>query len=135
MDPAYVLALDPGREKVGIAVVTKNIETLHLDIVERSEITETLAELLNNYEPEILVIGDGTGSRRLAEEISSRLPEELELKFIAEADSSLQAAELYRRQQGNIFSRLTGKFISWRPSRPLDDYAALVLARKYLQDK
>lgn len=135
MDPAYVLALDPGREKVGIAVVTKNIETLHLDIVERSEITETLAELLNNYEPEILVVGDGTGSRRLAEEISSRLPEELELKFIAEADSSLQAAELYRRQQGNIFSRLTGKFISWRPSRPLDDYAALVLARKYLQDK
>ena len=135
MDPAYVLALDPGREKVGIAVVTKNIETLHLDIVERSEITETLAELLNNYEPEILVIGDGTGSRRLAEEISSRLPEELELKFIAEADSSLQAAELYRRQQGNVFSRLTGKFISWRPSRPLDDYAALVLARKYLQDK
>lgn len=135
MDPAYVLALDPGREKVGIAVVTKNIETLHLDIVERSEITETLAELLNNYEPEILVIGDGTGSRRLAEEISSRLPEELELKFIAEADSSLQAAELYRRQQGNIFSRLTGKFISWRPSRPLDDYAALVLARKYLQDE
>lgn len=135
MDPAYVLALDPGREKVGIAVVTKNIETLHLDIVERSEITETLAELLNNYEPEILVVGDGTGSRRLAEEISSRLPEELELKFIAEADSSLQAAELYRRQQGNIFSRLTGKFISWRPSRPLDDYAALVLARKYLQDE
>ena len=135
MDPAYVLALDPGREKVGIAVVTKNIETLHLDIVERSEITETLAELLNNYEPEILVIGDGTGSRRLAEEIIPRLPEELELKFIAEADSSLQAAELYRRQQGNIFSRLTGKFISWRPSRPLDDYAALVLARKYLQDK
>lgn len=135
MAEAEVLALDPGREKVGAAVVDKNGEVLYLNIFDRSGIKESLQTLQTDYLPQIIVIGDGTGSRQLAEEILDFLPDNLELKFIDEKGSSARAARLYRQREGNILSRNLGRIIDWRPNRPLDDYAALVLAKKYLQYK
>lgn len=130
-----VLAIDPGREKVGAALLNQREEILHLNIITRAEIIKEIEELIDEWDLEVVVIGDGTGSHRLAEDILSVLPAELELKFIPEKGSSVKAARLYRRREGGPISRLLAPFISWRPSRPLDDYAAVVLAKKYLQKK
>lgn len=135
MAEAEVLAIDPGREKVGFAVIDKKGGVLHLNILERAEVGTNLKNLLAEFTPQILVMGDGTGSRQLAEEIRPLLPDELELKFIDEKGSSARAARLYRQREGNIISRSLGRIIDWRPNRPLDDYAALVLAKKYLRNK
>ncbi len=137
MAEAAVLAIDPGREKVGIAVVDEYGKPLYLDIIGRSEIETSLENLLADFSPATIVIGDGTGFKKLAEEIRPLLPDKnnCELNIIEEKGSTSEAVKLYHNREGNLLVKALSVLVSWRPSRPLDDYAALVLAKKYLRNK
>ncbi len=130
-----LLALDPGREKVGAAVLNEEGEVLEKTIISRGEIGEGVEELVEKYHPQKLVIGSGTGSRRLAEELLPGLPEHIELKFVEEKNSTRQAQKLYHREQGGLFLRLISRFIGWKSSKALDDYAAVILGRRFLDKK
>ena len=58
---------------------------------------------------------------------------EISIHLINEENTTLKAEKLYRKTNYNWCLQLISKIISWRPSRPVDDYAAIVIGRKFLQ--
>ena len=62
-----VLAVDPGREKAGIAVVSRERGTMHKCVIEASECVEQVCELAEKHGVARIVIGDRTGSSEIIE--------------------------------------------------------------------
>ncbi|MBI3893032.1 MAG: resolvase [Candidatus Wallbacteria bacterium] len=105
-------------------------------IVKRPELVEAVGALLAAQAIERLILGDGTQSRAVASELTSGLGARLPpMERIDERDSTLDARGLY-------FADNPPRGI-WRlfplsmqvPGEPYDDYAALVLARRWLRGR
>lgn len=128
-----LLAIDPGRSKCGIAIMTDDAVVLLQEIVAAEEIESYLAELLNKYKIEEVVLGDGTSSERIAGKIEENY--DMPLMIIEEAYTTLAAEERYRQEHYSAIKRFFLSFIKWKPSFPVDDYAAVILGERYLKDK
>ena len=62
-----ILALDPGRDKVGLALVDEEGRQVQLKILVREEAAAEVFEILENRDVEAVVLGNGTYSRELME--------------------------------------------------------------------
>lgn len=124
-----VLAVDPGREKAGIAVVSRERGTIYKRVIEAVECVDQVCELAEMYGVEKVVIGDRTGS----DEIVSALRHGCTLEIVAvdEHMSSMEARERYLRENpGKGIARFMP--IGLRtPKEPYDDYVAEILAARY----
>lgn len=128
-----ILALDPGQAKIGLALVTFEGLAVRLQIVSPDELEEVITNIRQDYELELVVIGSGTASTGLTWQLQKILPEEIPVQEVEEAYSTEAAEELYFQiNQPGLLKSLLRKILKWRPARPVDDYAALVLARRYL---
>lgn len=130
-----LLSLDPGSDKVGAAVLSRAGEEKEKTIIKREEIVKHLTEVFNKYDINIVVLGNGTGAEELIEEITAELElEDKELKLIDEKYSTEEAQKRYLAEKPmSRYEKLLRKFISWKVKKPLDDYAALIIAEKYLK--
>lgn len=128
-----VLAIDPGRAKCGLAVVSgpDPVERREARVVEAERLVVEVAETLRRF-PQItcLLLGGGTGSAPLRRALQNAFPH-LPLELVDERGSSARAR---RRFVAEIPAR------GWRrllppglraPERPYDDYVALLLAEEY----
>ena len=141
-----IVAVDPGRDKCGLAVVTSDLELVLKEIVSRNEAVHKVLRLAGIYEAHKVVIGDRTGSREFASEIKNarlrhstssdkqqQLP--LEIIFIDEHKSSVEGRRRYLlahplRGLGSLIP------ISLRtPDKPFDDYVAVILAERFFQSR
>lgn len=139
-----IVAVDPGREKCGVAVVTSDLELILKEIVSRDEAVGRVLELTKKYGVHRVILGDRTGSREFASEIMeatgelsacgcNRQDPRPELIFVDEHESSMEGR---RRYLLNHPLRGIGRLlpISLRaPSEPFDDYVAVVLAERFFQ--
>ncbi|QTL96903.1 Holliday junction resolvase RuvX [Iocasia frigidifontis] len=128
-----LLAIDPGRDKCGIAVMTGDAAVIFQEIVATEKIESYLLELLNRYKIEEVVLGNGTFSEEVARKIEKNY--DLPLMLIKEAYTTLAAEERYRQVKYSGIKRFFLSFIKWKPSFPVDDYAAVILGERYLKDK
>lgn len=148
---AVLIAIDPGREKCGIAVVCFGVlaagfqpseksarsglpadfRVLERRIVPRGEFVAHLEIYLGRFEGAFLVLGDATSSQQLRDEISSRWPQ-LKIETQDESGSTLEARELYWHRNPPRGWRKLWPISLQMPPEPLDDFAALVLARRFL---
>ncbi|MDD2201084.1 MAG: Holliday junction resolvase RuvX [Firmicutes bacterium] len=124
-----VLAVDPGREKAGIAVVSRERGTICKRVIEAAECVDQVCELAEMYGVETVVIGDRTGS----DEIVNALKRGCRLGIVTvdEHMSSMEARERYLRENpGKGIARFMP--IGLRtPKEPYDDYVAEILAARY----
>ena len=128
---APLLAVDPGREKCGLAVVTRTAEVLAQEIVSVAELPLRVARFIGRYGIEVIVLGDRTGAR----DVRQRLRQAgllLEITLVDEHRSS----ELGRRRylqvnRGKGWQRFLPIGLR-EPDRPYDDYVAVILAERYL---
>jgi len=127
-----VLAVDPGREKCGVAVVTAAARVLAQEIVTVNDLPLRIAHFLGRYGIEMIILGDRTGAKDVRDLI--RLAGfSLEIVFVDEHRSS----ELGRRRfllanPGKGWQRLLPIGLR-EPNQPYDDYVAVILAERYLQ--
>lgn len=127
---APLLAIDPGREKCGIAVVTVAREVLERGIVETAELPLRIARFVGRYGIETIVLGDRTGARAVRDMLR-QAGFSMEIIFVDEHRSS----ELGRRRYllanpGRGWERLLP--IGLRtPAHPYDDFVAIILAERY----
>ena len=129
-----ILALDPGRDKVGLALVSSQGEVRRLEILARDEVGDEVRKILDSGDVSTLVLGNGTFSRELARELAAVIPGEVELGLVEEEGSTREARKLYRRDNpGSQLKKLLLQIMDWQPALPIDHYAALVLAGRYLQ--
>ncbi|MGO8670466.1 MAG: pre-16S rRNA-processing nuclease YqgF [Capsulimonadaceae bacterium] len=128
-----ILAVDPGRAKCGVAVVTGPDPVVcdHRTVVDALRLTLEIGRLLIRF-PDIgrIVVGSGTGSGPLRRAIRAEFPQ-LPLETIDEHRSSERARERYVRQNTPAGWRRIVPYCLRTPDRPYDDYVAWILAEDY----
>ncbi|MFW6386765.1 MAG: pre-16S rRNA-processing nuclease YqgF [Bacillota bacterium] len=129
-----VLALDPGRDKTGLAVVSPGKVYLQA-IVPTCELKEYLPGPVNRYNIDRIVLGGGTGSERVRTAVRNSLGERIVLCTVEEDYSTAEAEKRFFRDHPPSGWKRLLFFVSWRPPKPVDDYAAVVLAERFLQQE
>lgn len=153
----YLLGFDPGRDKCGVAVVEKRIDTPAIDLLgqrvgDRKNIKEShqscidrvclhqilpsstavsgLQDLCRQFDFEVLVMGDGTTAKEWQEKFRQSLA--IPVVLVNERNSTLEARDRYWQMfppQG--FQKIIPQSLR-RIDRPIDDIVAILLVERFL---
>jgi len=126
-----VLGIDPGQDKCGLAVV-RGDAVLIKQVAPRAGYLKVLADWVHKFQVQQIVIGDGTGSARVVEEVKRALPQ-VPLKKVDERYTSEQARKLYWVEHPPRGWRRLLPVSMQTPPEPYDDYVAVILAQRFLQ--
>lgn len=127
-----VLGVDPGTQKAGFAVVdpASNGAPLRLGIVPLPELLDRAAALCQEFGIDAIALGRGTHAGTVGEMLERlRVP----VHFIDERETTLLARALYFRDHPPRGWRRLIPLGMQLPPRPIDDYAALLIARRYIE--
>lgn len=129
-----VVAVDPGRDKCGIAVVSPDGAILHHAIVPTAMVGETVDVVAGDHHARRIIVGAGTTSRGAVEAISVFRPRN-DILIVEEANSTLEARALYWLDNPPGCLQMLIPAGLRIPPRPVDDYAAVVIARRFLAER
>jgi RNase H-fold protein (predicted Holliday junction resolvase) len=126
-----VLGLDPGTRKCGYAVVTAiGAKPLALGIVPVEALATRLRELLAATPVDLVAIGRGTNASAITESVRGL---GLPIVPIDERETTLLArARFFADHPPRGWKRLLPRGMLL-PDRPIDDYAAVLIAERYLK--
>ena len=131
-----VLAIDPGQHKCGVAVVKAAggaFEALYQGVTTIADLQRLLAELVSRFEPESIVIGNGTNSAHVARTAASATA--APVVVVDERFSTIAARKRFFEQNPPRGLRRLIPLSLQTPSRPYDDYVAVILAEEYLKSR
>jgi len=123
-----VLAVDPGRRKCGIAVVSETA-VLVRHVVPRDRLGEMLRSLRARFALTEAVVGDRTGAGDVVAEVRRELSA-LPVALADERGTTLEARRLYFAEHPRRGWRRLLPVGLQVPPEPYDDYAAVALARR-----
>ncbi|MBM3501853.1 MAG: hypothetical protein FJX74_24635 [Armatimonadetes bacterium] len=127
---AAVIAVDPGRDKCGLAAVAADGRLLHRAVVPTPELAQRLAAMVPDAPEATLLIGDGTSSREAQAALREALPA-TPLAVVPEAHSTERALERWRDTVAPPgWRRLLPRALRF-PAEPIDDFAAWILAEDH----
>ncbi len=133
-----VLAIDPGRDKCGVAVAvvdeTGEVNVLERRIVPRAQIGEVLPAIVQQHNVQRIVLGHATTSVTLKAELLRRAPD-VDIETVDETGSTLEARELYWQEHRPRGWRRLVPLSLQVPPEPVDDFAAVVLARRFFDSR
>ena len=131
-----ILAIDPGTTKIGWAIINDSGEAVDQGVLYLDRGAGQLAELIDPSAVRTVVIGDGT-NRVNIEQRAKRLYPMAKIAVIDETDSTVAAWQLKREEEAgsNPFRRLMFTLRQLFNPPPVDDYAARVLAERYLDQR
>ncbi len=130
----YLLGIDPGSFKTGVARLTPCGEVLSAVWVETKTLKESLIQLCADCGlPQAVIIGDGTNTKPV-HKVLGEVFKDLPVIEVDEKHSTEEARTLYWQ---------LNKPHGWRamlpeglrvPPEPLDGYAAAVLVKRYINN-
>lgn len=124
-----ILAIDPGREKCGVAILNQKSIELH-EVVLRSDLIERIKQVLPSTGP--IIIGDGTGSNDIKEELVRQIDNiASRIVIIREDFSTVEARTLYWQLNPPTGWRKFIPVTLQTPQVAVDDYVAIILAQRY----
>jgi RNase H-fold protein (predicted Holliday junction resolvase) len=126
-----ILAIDPGKDKCGLAVLDENGGVASRSVVPRGELAGRLAPLLAAYRPTAIVIGRSAFGKAVEKELG-RLDVQANLVFASEKDTTWQARERYWRDNPPRGWRKIIPTSLLVPPVPVDDLAAVIIGERYL---
>lgn len=128
------LGVDPGRDKTGAALVWENGTIFKQEILPTDDFTRHLKEFLPEQPLSGCILGDGTTSKTMAEQLREAFPQ-LPLFTVNEYGSTQEAKKLYwQLYPPKGWKRLVPTALLDAPSA-VDGLAAVVLVQRYLRDK
>jgi RNase H-fold protein (predicted Holliday junction resolvase) len=127
-----VLAVDPGSDKIGWAVVGYDLRTYEQGIAFVSEFHRVVRRIIAERRPEVMGMGAGTAGA-LVLRVLADLQIDLPVRIGDEVGSTAEARRRYFADHPP-----TGL---WRlvplglqiPPRPVDDYAAVIIGERYIR--
>ncbi|MPL68913.1 hypothetical protein SDC9_14646 [bioreactor metagenome] len=128
-----VIAVDPGREKCGVAVVRQTHEVLYKSVVETARLTEIITKLAQEYSTLTVVLGNRTTSRenkKILEKITIN-NHSLAVKLVDEHRSTDAARIRYWQENPPHGLKRLIPITMQVPPVPVDDYVAVILAERY----
>jgi len=128
-----ILALDPGKDKCGVAVLDAEGLVLEKKIISTQEISQEIPFLLSKFGVSLIIIGKSAFGKKIERELS-KLELRANLIFVSEKYSTQQARQLYWKENPpKGLWRLIPTSLRTTPV-PIDDYAAIVLGKRYLKN-
>ena len=127
-----VLGVDPGTQKAGLAVLGAPADAapLWLGIVPLAELLERVAAVCAQFGVSAIALGQGTHAGTVAQMLERiRVP----VHFVDERETTLLARALYFADHPPRGWRRLLPLGMQLPPRPIDDYAALLIARRYVR--
>jgi RNase H-fold protein (predicted Holliday junction resolvase) len=128
-----VLAIDPGRDKCGVALVMhegQSEKILWRRVVSVGQMGEVIEDLSQRWSFSQVVLGDSTASAQWRAKIEEWLPE-VEISLINESHSTYEARALYWQTHPPHGWRRLLPLSLQEPPEPIDDFAAVILARRF----
>jgi len=133
----HVIAVDPGTDKCGIAVLTEERAVVLRKVVPREIAVRELQSLAASFRPAVLVMGDRTGSKAFLRELETAgFSAQVEgIHTVDEHLSSLEARDRYFLENPPRGLRRLIPRTMQTPPVLYDDYVAVVLAERYLTER
>lgn len=128
---APLIAVDPGKDKCGLAVVDLHGGVLSRQIVATAQAPSVVLSLLETHSTTQILIGDSTTSRTMRERLSTLMPA-VQIIEVEEKNSTLEARSLYWRENPPRGWRRVLPLSLQEPPEPIDDFAAVILAQRFL---
>ena len=127
-----ILGIDPGTRKAGYAVVDGTGEVLVQGIEELERLPARVTEIAAAHEIYAVALGTGTNAERLRVILSViGVP----VHLVDERETTLRARALYFADHPPRGWRRLVPLGMQVPPRPIDDYAAVLIARRYLANE
>jgi RNase H-fold protein (predicted Holliday junction resolvase) len=130
-----ILAIDPGREKNGVAVVTMDGTVYYQHVITTAQLLGAIEELLTNYKIDKIIIGNRTGSKEFIN-IMKKAGILEKVEGIIPIDEHLSTEEARKRYWEHNPPAGLKKLIPLTmqtPGVPVDDYVAVILAERYFK--
>ena len=129
MTTAAVIGVDPGRRKAGYALVEMSgaVVTAGIETIER--LPGRIRDLAAQRPIAAIALGEGTNARGVRAALGSL---GLPVQLVDEYETSRAARALYFREHPPRGWRRLVPIGLQSPSRPIDDYAAILIAQRYL---
>jgi RNase H-fold protein (predicted Holliday junction resolvase) len=134
--PNCALAIDPGTAKCGIAVVRRHgseLRVLHQEVILSGGAENAVRELTQRYSPDAIVVGNGTTSGKYLS--MTRNLGAAPVSIVDEKFSTLAARKLYFEENPPRGIRRLIPTSLQTPSRPYDDYVAVILAKSFMAEE
>lgn len=126
-----IAAVDPGRDKCGMAVLSRSGDILMQQVVSTSSLEQEIALVVEQYNPEVLLLGNGTTSSQAEGRIRSAAPN-IAVEVVDEYRTTEQArGEYWKAHPPKGLRRLLPVSMQVPPV-PVDDFVAVILARRFL---
>jgi hypothetical protein len=128
-----IVAVDPGREKCGVAVLAGDGEVLARQVVAVGELAGCIRMVCGERDVRAVVVGTGTGHAAVKSALMGALSgKTVEIVDVPEFGTTLAARKLYYRYNpARGWRRLLPVGLRV-PSEPLDGYAAEAIGRRYV---
>jgi RNase H-fold protein (predicted Holliday junction resolvase) len=129
-----VLGIDPGREKCGVAVCARG-RILARAIVPPAEVPALVTRWTAEYGIETVVVGGGTGSNAIVAVLAQpSAPDQRPVVAVEDERATTLAARhrYFKDHPPRGWRRLLPLSLQV-PSEPYDDYAAAVIAERYVK--
>jgi len=128
---APVLAVDPGRDKCGLAVVERNGRVLYQGIVATAKVAEAAAGLVGDHGVGQVVVGDRTAAKEVCRALGAARPP-MTPTLVDEHRSSEEGRRRFFRDNPPRGWRRLLPISLQTPPHPYDDYVAVLIAERYL---
>ena len=127
--PIAILGIDPGTAKAGFAVITGDGAVITAGILPIGELRDRLQAIVGELPIAAVALGRGTNSVELGSQLQAL---GLPIRLIDEHETTRRARELYFSEHPpRGWKRLIPIGLQV-PPRPVDDYAAILIARRFL---
>ena len=124
-----IMALDPGRDKCGLAVLNDQGEILWRQVIETKALEEFAIARAREHSPVCLIMGNGTTSKEAEGRLKKALPG-MTLKVVDEYRTTEEAKKLYWQVNPPKGWRRFLPVTMQVPPEPVDDLVAVILARR-----
>jgi RNase H-fold protein (predicted Holliday junction resolvase) len=125
----YVLGVDPGTRKAGYALVGVDGSIHDRGVEEITHVVERLQALMGEHPIVAIALGAGTTANGLRDELQKL---GIPVRMVDETETTLKARALYFADHPPRGWRRLLPLGMQMPPRPIDDYAAALIARRYL---
>lgn len=128
-----IAALDPGRDKCGFAVLQQDGNVLLQRVIETRHLEEELQQAQAAYSFDVLVEGNGTTSKAARDRVHQALPD-LRVEVIDEYRTTDLAKKAYWQANPPHGWRRLLPVTMQVPPVPVDDFVAVILGHRYLEE-
>ena len=129
-----VAAIDPGREKCGVAVVDEDGRVLEQAVIATVLLADEMTARVKEFRPERILLGNGTTSRTAEETIREAIPD-VPVEIVDEYRTTDDARIAYWKANPPSGWRRFFPTSMQVPPAPVDDFVAVILARRYLLNR